>query len=295
MAYLVGRQHWFEIVTSSPAEHLAGFIGLLVFTFAFYGVFSYMREQVCTIACPYGRLQSVLLDKDSIVIAYDNIRGEPRGKLEKNIPVSERKHGDCVDCNLCVQVCPTGIDIRNGTQLECINCTLCIDACDDVMDKIEKPRGLIRYASFNNITNKKPFSFTPRMIGYSVVLVLILGVFGFSLIGRSDIETTILRTPGSLFQETETGNIVNIYTIQLVNKTNREIQFELRCEDILNTKLKIVKQENVVKKQEVFDSALLIEIPKEQLKERKNKIEIGVYEDGKKIDDVETHFIGPMK
>jgi len=295
MAFLVGREHWSEIVTSSPAQHLPGFIGLVAFSGAFYFVFSYMREQVCTIACPYGRLQSVLLDKDSIVIAYDNVRGEPRGKLEKNVPEAERKHGDCVDCGLCVQVCPTGIDIRNGTQLECINCTLCIDACDEVMDKIEKPRGLIRYASFNNINNKTPFKITPRIIGYSVVLTLILGVFVYSLVGRSDFETTILRTPGSLFQETADSNIVNIYTIQLVNKTNHDIQFELKLEDDVKGKMKIVKQGNIVPKQGVFDSALLIEIPKEALKERKNEIEIGVYENGEKIDDIETHFIGPMK
>jgi polyferredoxin len=127
-----------------------------------------------------------------------------------------------------VQVCPTAIDIRNGTQLECVNCTACIDACDEVMDKIDKPRGLIRYASFNNIENKTPFTFTNRIIAYSVVLVLLIGVFTFALLGRSEIETTILRTPGTLFQETQDGNIVNIYNIQLANKTTNELTFELR-------------------------------------------------------------------
>jgi cytochrome c oxidase accessory protein FixG len=295
MAYLVGREQWFEIVTQPPSEHLIGFIGLVFFSFAFYGVFSVVREQVCTTICPYGRLQGVLLDKDSIVIAYDHVRGEPRGKLEKGIPEAERKHGDCIDCNLCVQVCPTAIDIRNGTQLECVNCTACIDACDEVMDKIDKPRGLIRYASFNNIENKTPFTFTNRIIAYSVVLVLLIGVFTFALLGRSEIETTILRTPGTLFQETQDGNIVNIYNIQLANKTTNELTFELRLEDGAKGNLKLIKNERTIAKHSVFDSAILIEIPKTALKERKTDIKIGVYRDGKKIDDVKTHFIGPMK
>lgn len=295
MAYLVGREMWFDIVTQPPSEHLIGFIALTVFSFAFYGVFSVVREQVCTTICPYGRLQGVLLDKDSIVIAYDHVRGEQRGKLEKDVPEELRKHGDCIDCGLCVQVCPTAIDIRNGTQLECVNCTACIDACDEVMDKIEKPRGLIRYASYNNIVNKTKFSFTPRIIAYSVVLVILLGVFGFALLGRTEIETTILRTPGTLFQETTEGNIVNIYNIQVANKTTNELTFELKLEDGVNGNLKLIKKERTVAKQGVFDSALLIEIPKNELKERKTKIEIGVYQNGKKIDDVKTHFIGPMK
>jgi cytochrome c oxidase accessory protein FixG len=295
MAYLVGREQWFEIVTQPPSEHLIGFIGLVFFSFAFYGVFSVVREQVCTTICPYGRLQGVLLDKDSMVIAYDHVRGEPRGKLEKDVPEELRKHGDCIDCNLCVQVCPTAIDIRNGTQLECVNCTACIDACDEVMDKIDKPRGLIRYASFNNIENKTSFTFTNRIIAYSVVLVFLIGVFTFALLGRSEIETTILRTPGTLFQETQEGNIVNIYNIQLANKTTNELTFELRLEEGAQGKLKLIKNERVIAKQSVFDSAILIEIPKTELKERKTDIKIGVYSDGKKIDDVKTHFIGPMK
>jgi cytochrome c oxidase accessory protein FixG len=295
MAYLVGREMWFKIVTHPPSEHLIGFIALTVFSFAFYGVFSVVREQVCTTICPYGRLQGVLLDKDSIVIAYDHVRGEQRGKLEKDVPLELRKHGDCIDCGLCVQVCPTAIDIRNGTQLECVNCTACIDACDEVMDKIEKPRGLIRYASFNNIVNNTKFTFTNRIKAYSVVLVLLLGVFFYALLGRTEIETTILRTPGTLFQETTEGNIVNIYNIQLANKTTQEITFELKLEDGIKGNLKLIKNERIIAKQSVFDSAILIEIPKDQLKERKTDIEIGVYQNGKKIDDVKTHFIGPMQ
>ncbi|MEQ9169287.1 MAG: cytochrome c oxidase accessory protein CcoG, partial [Fulvivirga sp.] len=149
MAYLIGYKEVINIVSQPPTAHLSGFIGLTFFTFIFYGVFSYLREQACIAICPYGRLQGVLLDKKSIAVMYDWLRGEPRGKIKKNS--DEQPKGDCIDCKLCVHVCPTGIDIRNGTQLECVNCTACIDACDEVMVKINKPKGLIRYASYDSI------------------------------------------------------------------------------------------------------------------------------------------------
>ena len=174
MAYIVGIDETLKIITHSPFEHLSGFIAVMVFSGVFYYVFSQFREQACTIVCPYGRLQGVLLDPNTVVVAYDYVRGEPRGKLDKENP---NKNGDCIDCHLCVAVCPTGIDIRNGTQLECVNCTSCIDACDSIMDKIEKPRGLIRYASMKGIAEKIKFKISPRIILYSVLLVLLLTIF----------------------------------------------------------------------------------------------------------------------
>ena len=151
LAYIIGVERLWQLMEHGPARHSGTFIALVLFTSVFYGVFSRFREQVCLVVCPYGRLQGVLLDRNSVVIAYDYTRGEQRGKITKN---SVRKEGDCIDCSLCVQVCPTGIDIRNGTQLECVNCTACIDACDHVMDKVGFEKGLIRYASENGIVNK---------------------------------------------------------------------------------------------------------------------------------------------
>ncbi|MEQ9021750.1 MAG: 4Fe-4S dicluster domain-containing protein, partial [Pseudomonadales bacterium] len=150
MAYMVGVDEVWNIIDEGPAENTAGFIAMFVFTGLFYGVFSQMREQVCTTICPYGRLQGVLLDKQSVVVAYDHVRGEQRGKFRKGEDRESVDKGDCIDCNQCEYVCPTGIDIRNGTQLECVNCTACIDACDSIMDRIGKPRGLVRYASEEN-------------------------------------------------------------------------------------------------------------------------------------------------
>ncbi len=161
LAYIIGIDE-LRIVVSDPVnKHFGGFVAIVIFTTLFFFVYSWMREQVCTVVCPYGRMQGVLLDKNSIVVTYDHVRGEPRGKYKKN---EERAIGDCIDCNQCVRVCPTGIDIRHGTQLECTNCTACIDACDKMMEAVNLPTGLIRYASENNISTKQPYRFTGRMI-----------------------------------------------------------------------------------------------------------------------------------
>ena len=226
MAYLIGVDQVKELILAGPASEFAGFVGLLVFTFVFYGVFAYFREQACTVVCPYGRLQGVLLNKESIVVAYDWLRGEPRGKLKKG-QVSE-DNGDCIDCKLCVHACPTGIDIRNGTQLECVNCTACIDACDQVMEKISKPRGLIRYDSYNGINEGKKLTFNLRLAGYTTVLVVLVSALTYLLISRTDVETTVLRVPGQLYQTTENGNISNLYNIQVINKTFDQISLDIR-------------------------------------------------------------------
>jgi cytochrome c oxidase accessory protein FixG len=207
MAYLIGVKEVKEIVMRPPGEHMAGFIGLTVFTGIFYGVFARFREQACIVVCPYGRLQGVLLVKDSIVVAYDWLRGEPRGKIKK---AETEKKGDCIDCKLCVHVCPTGIDIRNGTQLECVNCTACIDVCDDVMLKINKPKGLIRYSSYTAIEQGRQRLFTPRVAGYSFVLVALLSLLSYFIFTRADIEMTVLKAPGTLYTKTEDGLITNL-------------------------------------------------------------------------------------
>ena len=206
-----------------------------IFTLIFYGIFARFREQACTFICPYGRLQSTLLDENTIVVAYDYKRGEKRGRLSRNEPVADRLArggGDCVDCLNCVRVCPTGIDIRNGTQMECVNCTACIDACDDVMARVGRPTGLIRFASLNGIEKNEPIRVTPRIIGYCVILALL----GVALVGllltRSDVDVTLLRAPGALFQQTAEGKVSNLYLLKLTNKTHSNKAVELKLENI---------------------------------------------------------------
>jgi cytochrome c oxidase accessory protein FixG len=298
MAYLIGIDQVGKIISQPPSQHWAGFIGLIVFSGIFYFVFAYLREQACIVICPYGRLQGVLLSKDSIVVAYDFERGEPRGKIKKNKvnevpPSGDRGLGDCVDCSLCVQVCPTGIDIRNGTQLECVNCTACIDACDAVMDKIGKPTGLVRYASHNNIAQKKKFTFTPRMIGYSVVLVLLLALQGFLLLDRKEIETTILKAQGQRYTEQPNGNLMNMYNAQVANKSFEEANISFKLKSHKGT-IQVIGNQKVAKKQGVTDFVILVEISPKEIKSYKTRIQIEVLKDDKPLETVYVNFLGPI-
>lgn len=290
LAYVVGIEKLFEIITQPPAANLAGFIAVLAFSGVFYFIFAFFREQACVVVCPYGRLQGVLLDKDSIVVAYDFVRGEPREKMKKE---QERTSGDCVDCGLCVRVCPTGIDIRNGTQLECVNCTACIDACNDIMEKVNLPKNLIRYDSHNGISNKQKFKLTPRIIAYSTVLVLLIAILGFSLGSRADVEATILRTPGMLYQEVEGNKISNLYNIEVVNKTVKSIPIRLVLQQPEGT-IKMVGNDLVAPEQGMAKGAFFIEISKDKLTGRKTKALVLVYSGEKLIDEIETNFSGPI-
>ncbi len=294
MAYLIGVDQTFEIIHHSPSENLAGFMGLVGFAGIFYAVFAKFREQACTAVCPYGRLQSVLLSKDSIVVAYDWLRGEPRSKLRKH-PVTEIKSGDCIDCKLCVHVCPTGIDIRNGTQLECVNCTACIDACDDVMLKINKPQGLIRYASYNSIQNGVMKLITPRVIGYSIVLLGLIGLLSFTLLTRSDVETNVFKVSGTLYQRSEDGFITNLYNVEFVNKTFEDLPLEIKVESPVTASLVKADGKAITAPAEgLLKVIYFIKIPAASITTARTVVILGVYKDGKLLEKVKVKFIGPV-
>ncbi|MBZ9632244.1 cytochrome c oxidase accessory protein CcoG [Salegentibacter sp. LM13S] len=297
LAYLMGSDRLIQYVTDGPLNHLSTFISLLIFTAVFYFVFAWFREQVCVIACPYGRLQGVLLDNKSIVVAYDHKRGEKekgRAKFKKNENREETGKGDCIDCFQCVQVCPTGIDIRNGTQLECINCTACIDACDNMMEAVDLPKGLIRYASEENIEKKAKFRFTPRLKGYSIVLGILTAVLVGMLFIRSEVEARILRLPGQLYERKADNVISNVFTYKLVNKTTadfEDIEFRLLSHQ---GEINPVKQSNImVPGQELTEGTLFIEIHTAALDGEKEKLEIGVYSGDRLIETTSTTFMGP--
>lgn len=273
-------------------------IALLIFTAVFYFIFAWFREQVCIIACPYGRLQGVLLDNKSIVVAYDFVRGEKengRARINKKENRETAGLGDCIDCKQCVVVCPTGIDIRNGTQLECVNCTACMDECDDVMDKVGFPKGLIRYASEDEITKKEKFVFTARMKGYTAVLTILIGVLiGMSFL-RSQLQVTMQRIPGQLY-EVKGENISNVYTYRIINKTTED--FEHVHFKLLNPKGEIImvgaEHFNVEKESET-KGTLFVEVHPAFLTEDKMKLTIGVYEGGKEIEKIKTNFLSPRQ
>ncbi|WP_204346045.1 cytochrome c oxidase accessory protein CcoG [Psychroserpens algicola] len=298
LAYLIGSDKLLKYITDGPFEHLGTLFPLIIFTAVFYFVFAWFREQVCIIACPYGRLQGVLLDNKSIVVAYDHKRGEGdngRKKFRKNEDRQALGHGDCIDCLQCVHVCPTGIDIRNGTQLECVNCTACIDECDHIMESINLPKGLIRYASEDNIEKKKKFQFTPRLKGYTAVLVILIGVLSGMLLLRNDVEARILRLPGQLYEHKGEDIISNVFTYKLINKTTdtiSDVSFKLRHYkgDI---KLVSTSEKFMVPAQGLAEGTLFIEIDKKELKGDKNKLLIEVYNNNELIETTTVNFLGP--
>lgn len=296
MMYIVSKDTLMTMITEGPIAHQGLFGGVMAFTGIFFFVFAYLREQACIAICPYGRLQGVLLGKDSLTVVYDWGRGEPRERMRKK---QERKGGDCVACGLCVQVCPTGIDIKDGTQMECINCTACMDVCDSVMEKVGFDQGLIRIASHNQIETGQKFRMTPRVIAYSALLVVLLAVTGFSLASRQNVEATILRTAGTLTQTTDDGYFSNLYNYHVVNKTMETYDLSFRVVKPEGVRLKrIGTNAPHIDEQGIVKGAFFVEIPKEQMSGRKTKIGIEIFtvEQGEEriLDYVSTNFLGPI-
>ncbi|NNC82882.1 MAG: cytochrome c oxidase accessory protein CcoG [Flavobacteriales bacterium] len=295
LAYIIGSEALWEIILDNPMNHLGGLAAIVVFTTVFYLVFSQMREQVCIAVCPYGRLQGVLLDRRSMVVAYDYVRGEKeegRARFRKNEDRDALGKGDCIDCHQCVDVCPTGIDIRNGTQLECVNCTACMDACDFMMESVGLPTELIRYDSEEGIKNKVPFGWTARVKAYSAVLVLLIGVLVTLLVTRSDFEAKLLRTRGTTFQEMPSGEYGNLYDLYVVNKTNRDMELGLELLEG-EGEIRLIGAEPMLEKQGSVTQKIMILMEKDQVDLRNMPITIGVYGDGELIKEIETNFLGP--
>ncbi len=290
LAYIIGSEALLQIISAPVGQHLGGFIAMVIFSFVFFAVFAWFREQVCVLVCPYGRLQGVLLDQNSVVVHYDYVRGEPRGKGRRG---TGSTLGDCIDCNQCVEVCPTGIDIRNGTQLECVNCTACIDACNTVMTRISRPKGLIRYASFKGIRDGAQIVLTPRLAGYTTVLSILVILLAVLLALRSPVETTILRTPGVMYQILESGWLRNLYNIKVVNKTYAVQPIELRLVQPASGRITMVS-DLVVAEEAIQQSAFFIDLPRSAIIANKVPLVIEIWSGNQKLETVKTGFIGPV-
>jgi cytochrome c oxidase accessory protein FixG len=292
LAYIIGVDGVYKIITEPISQHIGGFIAMIIFSGVFYFVFAWFREQVCLVVCPYGRMQGVLLDKHSIVVAYDHKRGEPRKRFSKEANTGA---GDCIDCHECVRVCPTGIDIRNGTQLECTNCTACIDACDHIMEKVDRPKGLIRYASEYNIQTGQKFGWTTRMKLYTVILFALVGLESFLLVTRTDVDATIMRTRGVLFNTEPDGRINNLYNIKIINKTAEDLDVILRV-PIDGAEIRTIGNQGLkVKGDSLLDGEFFLILPAEALEQQKNKIHVQLWSGDQLLTTEKTTFLGPSR
>jgi len=296
LAYLIGIDEVSKLVTDGPSEHLGQFFALVIFSSVFYFVFAKFREIVCIVICPYGRLQGLMLDNNSIVVAYDFVRGEPRGHIKK---ATEQTHlGDCIDCKRCVHVCPTGIDIRNGTQLECVNCTACIDECNEVMQKINRPKGLVRYASQEEIVHNTKNGLTFRTGAYVTILVILFSALIYFLVSRKDIDTTLLRTPGMLFQQQDSDRVSNMYNFVIVNKTFNDQKIMVKVSEPANAEIKMIDRDfngMDLKEDDLVKSSFFIILKQKDIKQNNTDVVIDIYSNGKLMDKIKTNFVGPVK
>ncbi len=284
--WFTGPDKLLQIITSPISENQLGFIFMAGISLFYYLVYAFFREQICTFFCPYGRLQGVLLDSKSISVIYDYKRGEPRGA---------KNEGDCIDCAQCIAVCPTGIDIKDGSQFECINCTACIDECNIVMKKIKKPGNLIRFDSFHGIETGKRSIANARTYAYTAVLIILIFILAFTISKRSSIDISVIRMQGTMYQEIDSVTVSNIYNMKIINKTNMTKHISFKLEDMQGGKLEFSNDISNLEKEKTSQTVLMIKIPKQELKGKTTNLTIGVYEENILLSTATINFIGPQK
>ncbi len=290
-AWVIGVEELFKMASEPISRHRSGFIGMMVLTGFLMFIYSWFREQVCCILCPYGRLQGVLLDSNSIIVAYDYKRGEPRNSFKKSEDRKEAGKGDCIDCRQCIDVCPTAIDIRNGTQLECINCTACIDVCNHTMERVGLPKGLIRFDSENGIKTGKKLQMNVRLAAYIFVLTFLMSFLVYLLFSRSDIETSILRTPGLLYQEQVNNEISNLYNIKVINKKRENFPIEIKLQSH-DGRVVMAAGDMTVNEASSTEGVFFVYMNKSNVS-GKEPIKLGVYTGDRLIEEIDVTFVAP--
>lgn len=266
------------------------------YSFATWGNAGFMREQVCIYMCPYARFQSAMFDKDTLIISYDETRGEPRGSRKKGSDYREMGLGDCIDCTMCVQVCPTGIDIRKGLQYQCIACAACIDVCDGVMDKMGYAKGLIRYTTENAVQGKEVHVIRPRVLVYAGLLVAISAAVLWGILTRIPLELDVIRDRNTLYRETLEGKVENVYTLKIINMDHNSHVYNLSVKGINDLELKLTRERIEVNAGEVLELPLWLRADPSDLKKRSTSIEFMLEAtDNSKLKVIEEgRFLGPM-
>jgi cytochrome c oxidase accessory protein FixG len=268
---------------------------LLFYSFATWGNAGFLREQVCKYMCPYARFQSAMFDDDTLIISYDEKRGEPRGSRKRGVDSLRTGLGDCIDCTMCVQVCPTGIDIRHGLQYECIGCSACIDVCDDVMEKMGYAPGLIRYTTQNALAGKTSRILRPRILIYGAFLTAVFAAVGYTIVTRTPVELDVIRDRNQLFRETNEGLIENVYTLAIVNMDEAPHAFEVSVEGIEGLTLDMDEKTIQVDAATVKNVPLRLRADPARLDARSTKIEfeIRAADDASLKDEADARFLGP--
>ena len=307
IAYFVGTDNLFHWMQRSPLNHPIPFLVVAVTTFLMMFDFGFFREQMCIVACPYGRFQSVMLDKNSLIISYDPGRGEPRGKKKRSRKPAgdvglkviqgdepEQEQGDCIDCKMCVTTCPTGIDIRDGLQLECVNCAQCIDACDSIMDKIGRPRGLIRFGSQESVLDHHKTSlFRPRTLLYPLIILGLASLFAFVWFTRSPAFVTIMRSQGAPFAVMADGTVTNAVKVKIQNRTPTVASYTLELIDIDGGTVAASGDDYIVKPQETVERPMLLTAPGSAFPDGPQMVTIRI-SDGKEFEKlVKYRMMGP--
>jgi cytochrome c oxidase accessory protein FixG len=289
LGYFVGTHELLAITMQSPAAHPSLFITMLVITGVFLFDFGWFREQFCIIACPYGRMQSVIMDQYSKIVGYDYNRGEPRRAKE----TPKDQEGDCINCYHCVKVCPTGIDIRNGTQLECIACTACIDACDEIMEKVHKPKGLIRFTSEAELENLPPKKFSFRSTLYLTIILVITGVFIYVLSQKNSLNMRMVKLGKSSYRVIDESTVNNLYRVNFDNKTDKTYAVTIKA-NIPEVVIKTRKMPFIVNPGE-FKTVMHLNFPQSILKDGEKQIILNYYDKEQLLMKREVKLVGPFE
>jgi cytochrome c oxidase accessory protein FixG len=293
LSYIIGADALWAIITDPPSEHVGGLIAITIFSLVFFAVFARFREQACVLACPYGRIMSSLIDRHTITVTYDSMRGEPRGKLVAVTAEGAAPRGDCIDCHQCVTVCPTGIDIRNGVQLECVNCTACMDACDSVMTRTRRPTGLIRLTSHEAVTTGRVHWLTGRVAAYITVWLVLFGTVTTLVARRPSLDVLVLRQPGTLYATLPNGDVTNFYNLQIFNRTRDAVPFEIAVAPGETATLTPLGLGASVGPHALVEGRLLLAVPRALAIGPGRTIRLVVRSRGETVQEMSTSFVGP--